>query len=206
MLAETARHRLSLDWPQSPSGHRGDYDLNADWTARQDPESLRPAAVLIPIIGGDAESEARVVLTHRTDHLPSHAGQVAFPGGKVETSDSTPLAAALREAEEEIGLDPATVAPVGYLDPYITSSGFRVHPVVALIPNGQEFQPDPSEVAEVFDVPLGFLMSPENHAISARQWQGGERRYYVMPYGRHYIWGVTAGIIRLMYERLFDEC
>ena len=205
-LKLAATGRLDLAWPQLPSGHRGDYDLNANWSQQQDPSRLRPAAVLIPVVDlGDA-AEARVVLTHRTDHLPSHAGQVAFPGGKIEPQDESPVAAALREAEEEIGLDRAAVTPLGYLDPYITSSGFNIQPVLALVRPEATFHPDPNEVAEVFDVPLGFLMTPGNHQIGTREWRGAERRYYAMPYDRHYIWGVTAGIIRLMYERLFREC
>ena len=202
VLAARARERLDLHWPRVPTGHRGDYDLNPDWTAAQDRNALRQAAVLIPVLADDGDS-GRILLTHRTDHLPSHAGQVAFPGGKMETTDASPAAAALREAEEEIGIDPGHATTVGYLDPYVTSSGFEIHPVVALIAPEADFRPDPNEVAEIFDVPLGFLMTPENHGIGSRAWQGGERRYYVMPYGRHYIWGVTAGIVRLMYERLY---
>lgn len=201
-IAALARDRLVHDWPRSDSGHRGDFDLNPDWTAAQDRARLRQAAVLIPILDL-GEGEARVLLTHRTDHLPSHAGQVAFPGGKMETGDPTPADAALREAEEEIGLDRTQAETIGYLDPYVTSSGFEIHPVISLIGPGALFRPDPNEVAEIFDVPLRFLMTPENHGVGSRVWHGGERRYYVMPYGRHYIWGVTAGIIRLMYERLY---
>lgn len=196
-----SRERLDLAWPRAKSGHSGDFDLNPDWTAAQDRASLRQAAVLIPVI--DTGAEARVVLTHRTDHLPSHAGQVAFPGGKMERTDITPAHAALREAHEEIGLDPAHAEAIGYLDPYVTSSGFEIHPVIAMVSNDAVLTADPNEVAEIFDVPLGFLMRPENHGIGSRTWQGGERRYYVMPFGRHYIWGVTAGIVRLMYERLY---
>lgn len=205
-LQRIASGRLSLDWPQPMSAHRGDFDLNETWSTTQDAGSLRQAAVLIPVREALDSRQAEIILTRRTEHLPSHAGQVAFPGGKIEAEDDTPLAAALREAEEEIGLDRSHVNAIGYLEPYITSSGFQVHPVIALVAEAASITPDPNEVAEVFNVPLQFLMSPGNHQVSSRQWKGHERFFYVMPYDRHYIWGVTAGIIRLMYERLYLEC
>jgi 8-oxo-dGTP pyrophosphatase MutT (NUDIX family) len=157
--------------------------------------------VLVPIVAH--RPEATVIMTRRTEHLPSHAGQIAFPGGKIDEGDVTPAAAALREAEEEIGLDPAIVETLGYSAPYHTGSGFRILPVLALIEPGFRLAPNPGEVAEVFEVPLGFLMDPANHRVGFRDASLGRRFFYEIPYGDRYIWGVTAGIIRRIYERIF---
>jgi 8-oxo-dGTP pyrophosphatase MutT (NUDIX family) len=136
--------------------------------------------------------------------LPSHAGQIAFPGGKVETYDAGPLAAALREAREEIALDGAFIEPLGYLSPYRTGTGFIITPSVALVRPGFKLTADPAEVADIFEVPFAFLMDEANHQIHSRVWSGTERRFYAMPYGERYIWGATAGIIRTLYRRLFS--
>ena len=179
---------------------RSDFDLNPDHEAvRSIARSPRPAAVLVPVVAHD---ELTVLLTQRTEHLPSHAGQVAFPGGKVEAHDTDPLATALREAEEEIGLQASHVEPLGYLDGYLTGTGFHVVPVVALITPGFALALDPSEVADAFEVPLAFLMDPTNHAKDTREWRGRMRSYYAMPYGERYIWGATAGMLRNLHERL----
>ena len=196
-----ARTRLfqappSLDAPQLP----GDDDL--DGCAAQFPAELKAAAVLVPVV---AASELTVILTERTEHLPSHAGQIAFPGGRIESDDATPLAAALREAHEEIALDPTLVEPLGYLEPYRTATAFIITPAVALVRPGFKLTPNPAEVADVFEVPFAFLMSEANHRIDSRIWRGTERRFYAMPYGKRYIWGATAGIIRTLYRRLFTE-
>jgi len=183
-----------LEDPQSP----GDDDLNSE--SRRIAGNLRSAAVLIPIV---ARAPLSMILTERTEHLPSHAGQIAFPGGKVETYDDGPLAAALREAQEEIALDPAFVTPLGYLPPYRTGTGFIITPTVALVRQGFTLKRDPAEVADVFEVPFHFLMDEANHKIDSRIWNGTERRFYAMPYGERYIWGATAGIIRTLYRRLF---
>ena len=196
-----ARAMLDLAWPREDPGRASDMDLNPDWRERLDDVAYKPAAVMVPVTAG--EDAARVVLTRRSEHLPSHAGQVAFPGGKLEEGDRTPLDAALREAEEEIGLNAGSVTPLGYLDPYYTGTGFKVQPVVTLVPADYTYMPDENEVAAVFDVPLDFLMDPANHAVHALEWRGAPRRYYAMPYGEHYIWGATAGIIRRLYERLY---
>jgi 8-oxo-dGTP pyrophosphatase MutT (NUDIX family) len=180
---------------------RGDWDLNpellADFAVMPPP---RPAAVLIPVVVRDALT---VLLTQRTDTLPTHAGQISFPGGKLEKQDATPTDAALREAEEEIGLDRRHVEPLGFLDSYRTGTGFMVVPVVALVQPAFNLVPDPTEVADVFEVPLDFLMDTANHQKHSREWLGRERFYYAMPYCGRYIWGATAGMIKNLHERLF---
>lgn len=181
---------------------RGDHILNPHWQ----PErgwftSLRDAAVLIPVV--DRGEEATVLMTLRTDDMPSHAGQVAFPGGKIEPSDETPMHAALREAEEEIALMPDLVEPLGYLPAYHTGSGYRIFPTVATVRPGFTLVPDQREVADVFEVPLSFLMNPANHEKHSRMWHGAERFFLVMPYENRFIWGVTAGIIRELYDEIY---
>lgn len=175
-----------------------DFDLNPE--ARPAPlPHLKPAAVLVPIVTGPMLD---VVLTERTAHLAAHAGQIAFPGGRIEADDDGPLAAAMRETAEEIGLAASFIEPLGYLEPYQTSTGFLVTPVVAAITPGFELKPDPYEVADVFRVPLAFLLDERNHRIDSRMWQGRERHFYSMPYEGRYIWGATAGIIRTLTRRL----
>ena len=181
---------------------RGDWDLNpellADFAAMA---PARPAAVLVPVI---AHREATVLLTQRPDAMRQHAGQISFPGGKVEPDDADAIAAALREAEEEIGLDRRFVEPLGFLDGYRTGTGFNIVPVVALVQPGFELKLDPSEVADAFEVPLRFLMDETNHQKHARPWKGRDRHYYAMPYGDRYIWGATAGMIKNLHQRLWS--
>lgn len=184
-----------LNEPQSP----GDDDLNPG--IGRFASGLRHAAVLVPII---ARSPLTILLTARTEHLPSHAGQIAFPGGKVETHDASPLAAALRETREEIALDHAFIEPVGYLPPYRTGTGFIITPSVALVRPGFKLTANPDEVADIFEVPFAFLMNEANHEVHSRVWNGAERHFYAMPYGQRYIWGATAGIIRTLHRRLFS--
>jgi 8-oxo-dGTP pyrophosphatase MutT (NUDIX family) len=180
---------------------RGDFDLNpellADLVIMEPP---RPAAVLVPVVARD---ELTVLLTQRTENLSTHAGQIAFPGGRMEDNDADAVATALREAREEIGLDPGFVEPLGFLDCYRSGTGFLITPLVALVRPGFTLFLDPSEVADAFEVPLGFLMDPSHHHQHSREWQGRRRYYYAMPYGKHYIWGATAGMIKNMHERLF---
>lgn len=178
----------------------GDHRL-ADMLAPQDGRLHKPAAVLIPIIAHP--EEATILLTHRAAHLKDHAGQIAFPGGKIDPRDHSPIAAALREAKEEIGLDEHFIEPLGLLDPYLSSTGYRIIPVVGLVAPRFTLRPDPREVASVFEAPLGFLMDPTFHEEHEREWRGATRRYFAMPYQDHYIWGVTAGILRMLYERLY---
>ena len=177
----------------------GDHHLNPGFL--DDGGAYRDAAVLIPIVA--REPLASVILTERTPHLSAHAGQIAFPGGKIDPEDSGPGAAAIREAGEEIGLDPALIEPVGYLDPYLTRTGFRIVPVVARVGADHRLKVNPHEVQSVFEVPLAFLMDPANHRHGSREFLGQRRYFYEMPFGERYIWGVTAGIIRGLYERVF---
>ena len=172
------------------SGHRGDHDLNPGMTPRDD---LTPAAVLVPLV--DRPGGLTVLLTQRTAHLNDHAGQISFPGGRVEPEDPSHLAAALREAEEEVGLPPDRVEIIGMLDPYIVRSGYRVTPVVGFVNPPFEVRPDPFEVAEVFEVPLSFVLDNENHETGSRTHEGVERTFYVLPYEDRYIWGATAGML-----------
>jgi len=160
----------------------------------------RAAAVLIGVV---AREEPALLFTQRAKHLPIHAGQISFPGGKREASDATPLETALREAEEEIGLDRNVVRPLGYLDLYVTNSGFGIVGVVAEIVPGYAMTPDPSEVDDAFEVPLDFLMRAENHRVEMREWQGGLREVHHMPWRDRHIWGVTAGMLKNLYERLY---
>ena len=177
----------------------GDHVLNPGFVLDAGP--FRDAAVLIPVVA--REPEATILLTRRTAHLASHAGQIAFPGGKIDPTDATPTDAALREAEEEVGLDRALVTPIGSLDPYLTGSGFRIVPVVAMVDPAHRLALNPHEVVSAFEVPLPFLMSPTNHRQGSRELRGAVRYFYEMPFGERYIWGVTAGIIRQLYERLY---
>jgi 8-oxo-dGTP pyrophosphatase MutT (NUDIX family) len=142
-------------------------------------------------------------LTQRSAHLNEHAGQISFPGGKIDATDASPLDAALREAEEEVGLTREFVDPIGYLDLYGTSFGFRILPTVARVRPGFTLRISPAEVDDAFEVPLAFLMNPANHQLQSKEFRGVERFYYAMPYGERYIWGATAGILRVLYERIF---
>jgi 8-oxo-dGTP pyrophosphatase MutT (NUDIX family) len=142
------------------------------------------------------------LLTQRTPDLTTHAGQIAFPGGRIEADDANPVAAALREAREETGLASMLVEPIGYLDLYLTFSGFRILPTVARVKPDFTLTLNPSEVTETFEVPLRFLMTPDNHRRKTRDWNGIPRDYYEIPFENRYIWGITAGILRNLYERV----
>jgi 8-oxo-dGTP pyrophosphatase MutT (NUDIX family) len=177
----------------------GDHRLDDARPFLVDPTDIREAAVLIPIVG---RREATMLLTERALGLPLHAGQVAFPGGRIEASE-TPIEAALREAFEEIGLSQKLVIPMGALDPYLTSTGFRVIPIVALVDPTHSLELNLLEVADAFEAPMSFLMNPANHKVGSRQLRGRTRRFYSMPWNGHDIWGATAGMIRALYERIY---
>ncbi len=182
-------------------GARSDFDLDPEEKVRQMPGlKRRPAAVLCPII--ERSGTLHVVLTHRADHLKHHAGQVSFPGGKVEADDPSPLATALREAEEEIGMSADLVEVVGPIDPYQTGTGFRVTPFVGFVSRAWVPVIDPGEVSSVFEAPLDFLMDPANRKRDTRVWQGRERSWYAMPWEGHYIWGATAGMLKGLSDRI----
>ena len=174
---------------------RGDHDLNPGMAPG---EVLREAAVLVPIVA--RPDGATMMLTKRTDHLDHHPGQISFPGGHIEPNDGSAEAAALREAEEEVGLQHSEVEIVGRLDQYITRTGFSVVPVVGLVNTDYTVDLDTFEVAEVFEVPLAFLLDADNHRRDHRIHQGVKREFYAMPYGDYYIWGATAGMIRNLYD------
>jgi 8-oxo-dGTP pyrophosphatase MutT (NUDIX family) len=164
------------------------------------PEEIRPAAVLVPVVR--RESGLTVLLTRRTAHLNDHAGQISFPGGRAEPGDADPAQTALRETAEEIGLEAARVEVLGRLHPYVTVTGYRVTPVVGLLTPPLELRPDDFEVAEVFEVPLKFLLDPANHQRNSVSYEGRERHYYAMPYRQYYIWGATAGMLMNFYAFL----
>jgi 8-oxo-dGTP pyrophosphatase MutT (NUDIX family) len=202
---DRVRARLTFDVPPSlvdpnivpPSGDAG-TDRMLQIIAREQP--IRPAAVLIPII---EHAEPTVLLTQRSPHLADHAGQIAFPGGKIDAIDATPRDAALREADEEVGLARSFVDPLGYLPVYGTGFGFRILPTVARVRPGFSLTINHAEVDDAFEVPLAFLMDPKNHQLHAKEFRGVERTYYAMPFAERYIWGATAGILRVLYERIY---
>ncbi|HET8728597.1 MAG TPA: CoA pyrophosphatase [Alphaproteobacteria bacterium] len=189
--------RFDAPAPASRRKIRGDHDLNP---GLRPPAELRPAAVLVPLV--EREDGLQILLTRRTDHLAAHAGQISFPGGRVEPDDEDEKAAALRETEEEIGLPPERVEVIGRLDTYITRTGFQIVPFVGLIRPPFTVRPDPHEVADVFEVPLDFILHPENPQRHSRMFQGSERFYYAFPYHERYIWGATAGILLNFREAL----
>jgi 8-oxo-dGTP pyrophosphatase MutT (NUDIX family) len=202
---DRARARLSFDVPQAlvdpniiPGSGDPGTDRMLEIIAREQP--VRPAAVLIAVVD---HAEPTVLLTQRSPHLSEHAGQIAFPGGKIDATDASPRDAALREAWEEVGLDGAFIDPIGYLDVYGTGFGFRILPTVARVKPGFDLAINHSEVVDAFEVPLSFLMNPANHQIHSKEFRGMERSYYAMPYAERYIWGATAGILRVLYERIY---
>ncbi len=180
----------------------GDHILNPDIPdCGEGLKQVRDAAVLIGVV--DRGAEASVLLTQRTAHLRSHAGQIAFPGGKIDEEDDGPVGAALREAHEEVGLEPDLVEILGDLGDYYTGSGYRVVPVLATVKPSLILSPNPAEVDEVFEVPLSFLMDPGNHQKKSGEFRGKTRYYYAMPFEQRNIWGVTAGILRVLYNRVY---
>ncbi|MFN5999634.1 MAG: CoA pyrophosphatase [Paracoccaceae bacterium] len=182
-----------------PAGPSSDFDLNPGIRPAAD-KPLRPAAVLVPV--WLRPEGAGLILTKRSSHLKHHPGQIAFPGGKVDATDAGPMAAALREAQEEIGLPPDRVEILGALPVHETVTGFAVTPFVGLVRGAFDPTPEAGEVEEVFSVPLSHVLTPARFAIERRQWMGVWRRYYAVPYGPYYIWGATARILRGLADRV----
>jgi 8-oxo-dGTP pyrophosphatase MutT (NUDIX family) len=177
---------------------RGDHDLNPDMYPQM---PLVSAAVLVPIV---IRPEGLAVLfTLRTSNLSAHAGQISFPGGRVDPADNDEAGAALREAEEEVGLSPAKVRLIGRLDTYVTRTGFRIHPAVGLVSPPLALRPDPREVAEVFEAPLDFVIDPANRRRDSRIYQNRERFFWAIAFDRYYIWGATAGMLVNLSELLW---
>jgi len=196
LILTIPRLRRALEAPVAGSS---DYDLNPG-APRLATGGLRAASVLVPLV--ERAAGINLILTRRAALLRHHPGQVAFPGGRQDPGDPTPLAAALREAEEEIGLSPAQVEVLGGLDRHETVTNFTVLPFVGLVDPGFRPRPDPAEVEEVFEVPLDFALDPANLQVHGRVWQGVLRRYYVIPYGPHYVWGATARMLKSLSDRV----
>lgn len=192
MPHDPARLRDALS---RPGGGSSDFDLNPGLVLPPG-RVLRQAAVLVPVWGG------RLILTKRASHLAHHPGQIAFPGGKVDASDASHEAAALREAEEEIGLPRDRVEVLGRLARHETVTGYDVTPVLGLVRDAFDPRPEAGEVEEVFTVPLAHVLEPGNYRIERRLWRGEWRRFYTVPYGPYYIWGATARILRGLAERM----
>ena len=179
----------------------GDYQCNVDMKAEIIANARKDAAVLIGLI--ERDGQVNVILTMRNQMLNNHSGQIAFPGGRIDDEDASPESAALREAWEEIGLDINEVEIMGRLPDYHSGSGYRIAPVIGFVREGAGFEISPDEVDYMFEVPLSFLMDENNHNLTSRMWNDKERFFYTMPYDGHYIWGVTAGMIRVLYDRVF---
>jgi 8-oxo-dGTP pyrophosphatase MutT (NUDIX family) len=201
--ARLLRSPPAHDGADDPFGDAGDHVLNPGHLPREHALKARAAAVLVPIVSHP--EGASVLLTQRAAGLRDHGDQVAFPGGKIDDLDDGPRGAALREAEEEIGLKRSFVDIIGYLPPYLTGSGFRILPVVALVRPGFKLTINHDEVADAFETPQSFLMDEANHERRTREWKGLQRAFYAIPFGDRNIWGVTAGIIRQLYDRVYGS-
>ncbi len=192
------RDQADRNWAEL--GRRGDHDLNPDLTPDR---PLTRAAVLVPIV--DRAAELTILLTRRARHLVDHAGQISFPGGRIDEADADAIAAALREAEEEVGLSPDRVEILGRLDTYVTRTGYEVTPWVGLVAPPLEYRADANEVDEVFEVPLRFFLRPWNRRLDSRIYQGQRRHFHAFPWGDYYIWGATAGMLVNLVEVLGNE-
>jgi 8-oxo-dGTP pyrophosphatase MutT (NUDIX family) len=202
-MQEVIRERVKpaddARWLRTPGARApfSDYDLNR---RPENGRRLRPAAVLVPLV--DRDGELTVLLTQRTDHLNDHAGQVSFPGGRLEEHDRHAIDAALRETHEEIGLEERFIEVVGCLDDYETVTGYLVTPVVSFVRPGFTLALDTFEVADTFEVPLDFIMDPANHATGARMRHGEQRRFYFFECQERYIWGAAAAMLMNLYRRI----
>lgn len=196
-IAEIRQHFQTSRPVEAPPA--GDHLLNPGIF---DPDALsaaKPAAVLIPLI--KRGNRTTLLLTERSAFLRKHSGQIAFPGGRLDAGE-TVQDAALRETFEEVGIPSGLIAPFGQMPAYLSGTGYLIHPVLAELNPDFTLKLNRDEVSDTFEVPLDFLMNPENHQTHSREWNGATRYFYAMPYGERYIWGVTAGIIRALYERL----
>lgn len=203
-VASGQDHAAGPDHEIGRDKQRGDWDLNPDlFKVPALQKTPKPAAVLVPVIARETLS---LLFTLRPQHLKNHAGQISFPGGKLEAHDANPLAAALRETREEIGIEDRFIEPLGQLDSYRTGTGYHITPIVALVEPTFTLNLDPNEVAEAFEVPLSFFMDETNHKRHSIEWHGRERFFHAMPYYDRYIWGATAGMIKNMHERLNAVC
>lgn len=192
------RRVLAAQWPSQPMI---DDRLGRMRDSGSVELELRNAAVLIAVV--ERAGEACMIMTQRTRNLRSHSGQVAFPGGRIDAEDESAVAAALRETHEEIGVEREAFEVIGQMPDYATATGYLIAPVLALASPGIRYRINPDEVEAAFEVPLRFLMDPRNHRQESAVWQGLEHQYWTMPYGNRYIWGVTARLIREIYERLY---
>lgn len=197
--AGALRARLLAEPPALPlSPKRSDYDLNPD-LQRAAAHELMPAAVLVPIV---RRADPTVLFTRRTEHLARHAGQVSFPGGQLNSDDASLAITALRETQEETGIEPELIDVAGFLDSYETGTGFAILPVIGILEEGFSLRPNPQEVAEIFEAPLAFFLDPANCERGTREWQGRMRMFYAFNYKQHYIWGATAAIIVSLRDRI----
>lgn len=201
LSAQDFRRRAMAQDPVMAGDSYGDHRLNPDLKRLFLRDGLHDAAVLVPVV--DRAEGATVILTERSSGLRQHSGQIAFPGGRIDPTDNSPEDAALRETEEEIGLDRSFVEVVGRMPDYVTGSGYRIQPILSVVRPGFSLILNPHEVEAAFEVPLSFLMDPANHRRESRIWNEKERFYYTMPYEERFIWGITAGILRMLYERLY---
>ncbi len=190
--------RLSRAIGPAADARRGDWDFAGDGDAPP-LTPLVPAAVLIAVVAHDRPT---VLFTRRTATLRQHAGQVAFPGGRIDATDADATAGALREAHEEVALPPAAVTVVGATDAYATGTGYQVTPIIGIVPPGLPLVPAADEVASIFEVPLDHLLDPVNHQLRESDWQGRRRTYYVIEWETHAIWGATAAIVVNLARRL----